>query len=164
MSYQEKRTIVNIVFGVLILAAYCVYVFGAYQAHVAAPDDLKFFAAAMLKFIGIGVVVTIVVQVIFHILLSVAIAVKERDHDGKKIEKAVEAAVVEDEMDKLIGHKSARFGYAIAGAGFIASLITLMLDYPAALMLNIIFLSFGAGSLAEGALSLYYYRAGIRNG
>ena len=52
----------------------------------------------------------IAIQIIFSILLSISIAVKERKCDEKKIEKTVEAAFVEDEMDKLIELKSGRLG------------------------------------------------------
>jgi uncharacterized membrane protein len=162
MSYQEKRTVMSIVAGVLILASYCIYAFGKYTSGAASLSDLKFFAVTMLVFIGIGIAAMIVLQIIFHIILSVSIAVKEPTRCGKDIEKAVDAAVVEDEMDKLIELKSSRIGFAVAGAGFIAGLVTLTFNCPPAVMLNIFFLSFMVGSLLGGIMSIYYYRAGIR--
>lgn len=162
MSYQEKRTLTGIVTGMLVVAAYLIYVTGKYQSQAAGLNDLKFWAETMLVFIGIGVAVVIAVQIIFHILLSISIAVKEGTDKG--IEKKVEAAVVEDEMDKLIELKSMRLGFSICGAGFIGALVSLALNCPAAIMLNILFLSFSLGSLSEGLLSLHYYRAGVKNG
>jgi uncharacterized membrane protein len=162
MSYQEKRTVMSITAGVLILAAYCIYTFGKYASGAVDLSDLKFFAVTMLVFIGIGIAAMIVLQIIFHIMLSVSIAVKETTRGGKEIEKAVEAAVAEDEMDKLIELRSGRIGFAVAGAGFVAGLFTLVFNCPPAVMLNIFFLSFMAGSLAGGVMSIYYYRAGIR--
>ena len=162
MSYQEKKSVISIVSGALLLAAYCIYAFGKLGAGAVDLFNLKFFALTMLVFIGIGIVAMIVIQIIFHILLSISIAVKERMRDDREIEKAVEATVVEDEMDKLIELKSGRFGYALAGAGFIAALAALALGAAPAVMLNILFLSFGAGTLAGGGLSIYYYRTGIR--
>ena len=164
MSYQEKKAIVSIASGALVMAAYCIYVFGKYQSRLIDPDDLKFFGATMLIFIGIGIAAMIIIQIVFHILLSIAIAVKERNCDEKEIEKAIEATVIEDEMDKLIELKAMKVGFIIAGAGFMAALVSLVLNCPAAVMLNIQFLSFWIGSLAGGVLSLYYYRKGIRNG
>jgi hypothetical protein len=168
MSYQEKRTIVSIIIGVFILGAYCTYVYGKYQSGAIATDDLKFWAGTMLMFIGIGIAAGIVIQIIFHILLSIAIAVKEQVQNGKcddmEIEKTLELEMVEDEMDKLIGLKSMRIGFAIAGIGFIAALVSLILNYPPAVMLNIIFVSFSAGSLLEGFTQLYFYRKGVTNG
>jgi hypothetical protein len=162
MSYQEKRTVMSIVAGVLILAAYCIYAFGKVQSGAVGLSDVKFFAVTILVFIGIGIAAMIVLQIIFHIMLSVSIAVKERTSDDKQIEKKIEATMVEDEMDKLIELKSSRLGIAVTGAGFIAGLVTLALGSPPAVMLNILYLSFSAGSLAGGIMSIFYYRAGIR--
>ncbi len=165
MSYQEKRTIVSILTGVAVLAAYCIYAFGRYQSGVVAPDDLKFWASTMLIFIGIGVAASIVIQIVFHILLSIGIAVKKKiqneNCDDKEIEKNIELEMVEDEMDKLIELKSIRVGLVIAGIGFVAALLSLILNYSPAVMLNILFISFSAGSLLEGFAQLYYYRKGV---
>ena len=161
MSYQEKRTVISMVMGVLILAVYCIYTFTRVGTGAVDFNNLKFFALTMMIFIGIGIVAMIILQILFHIALSVSIAVKEDCKDDKKIEKAIEATVIEDEMDKLIELKSGKIGFALTGAGFIAGLITLLFSCPPAVMLNILFLSFGAGSLAGGAMSIYYYRKGV---
>ena len=149
--------------GVLVLAAYCIYTFTKYGSGAVEPDDLKFWAVTMLIFIGIGVVATIIIQIIFHILLAISIAVKERERDEKEIDKKIEATMVEDEMDKLIGLKSLRIGFIFAGVGFVAALVSLVLNFPPAVMINILFLSFNVGSLSEGFLSLHYYRKGVGN-
>jgi uncharacterized membrane protein YcjF (UPF0283 family) len=168
MSYQEKRTIVSIITGVFILVAYCTYVYGKYQSGAIAADDLKFWAGAMLMFIGIGIAAAIVIQIVFHILLSVAIAVQEKVRNGKcddnEIEKTIGAEMVTDEMDKLIELKSMRIGFSVAGIGFVAALVSLILNYSPAVMINIMFVSFSAGSLLEGFTQLYFYRKGVKNG
>ena len=108
MSYQEKKTIVSVVTGTLLLIAYCIYAFG--KAGMANIDNLKFWAVTMLIFIGIGVVTMIVIQIVFHILLSISMAVKQKINnencDDKEIEKALKIDMVEDEMDKLIELKA----------------------------------------------------------
>jgi hypothetical protein len=168
MSYQERRTIVSLISGALIIAAYCIYAFGRYQAGVVDASDLKFWAGTILTFVGIGVVVSIIIQIVFHILMSIAIAVSKKMHDeqcdDREIEKSIDAEMVEDEMDKLIELKSMRVGFVIAGIGFIAALISLVLGYSAAVMLNILFLSFSGGALLEGVAQLYFYRRGVTNG
>jgi hypothetical protein len=161
MSYQEKRTVTSMVLGASILAAYCIYAFGKYQSGAVAAGDLKFWAATMLIFIGVGVVAMIIIQILFHILFAISIAVKERELDQKEIGKSIDAAIVEDEMDKLIGLKSQRIGFVFAGIGFVAALVSLVLNAPAMVMLNILFISFNVGSLSEGVLSIYYYRKGV---
>jgi hypothetical protein len=168
MSYQEKKVITSIVTGVLVLAAYCIYVFGRFNAGAAAPDDLKFWGGSILIFIGIGVVASIVIQIIFHILLSISIAVRKKMQDekcdDKEIERKIQAEMVEDEMGKLIELKSMRLAFLITGIGFIAALVSLVLNYSPVVMLNILFISFAAGSLFDGFAQLYYYRRGLKNG
>ena len=163
MSYQEKKTIVSVATGILILAAYCIYAFGG--AVMAAADGLKAWAVTILIFIGIGVVASIVIQIVFHILLSISIAVRKKIQDGevddKEVERSIEREMVEDEMDKLIGLKSMRVACVIAGIGFIAALVSLVLGFSPAVMLNILFISFSAGAIIEGITQLYYYRKGI---
>lgn len=129
MSYKVMKTIVSVVTGVLLMAAYFIYAFGKVKMGTASLDDMGFWATTILVFIGIGVVAFIVIQIVFHILLSIVIAVKEQVKNGncddKKIEKTIELEMVEDEMDKLIELKSMRISYAIAGIGFAAALVSL---------------------------------------
>ena len=164
MSYQSKRTITSLFTGALILAAYCVYAFGKHNSGSIAEGDLTFWASTMLIFIGIGIVANIILQIVFHIALSIGIAVKERESDEKEINRKIESEILEDEMDKLIKLKSLRVGFVIAGFGFVDALVTLVLGRSMALALNIMYLSFNIGGLAEAVASLYFYGKGVRNG
>ncbi len=168
MSYKVKSTIVSMVTGVLLLAAYVSYAAGKVNAGAAALDDTKFWAMTILVFIGIGVAAMVVIQIVFHILLAIGKAVQEQVKNGRvddrEIEKSLELDMVEDEMDKLISLKSMRIGYALGGLGFIAALGSLVMEQPAAVMLNILFGSFYIGSLVESFAQLMYYRRGIKNG
>lgn len=168
MSYQEKRTNVSMITGILILVAYCIYAYGKYQSGTIASDNIKFWAITMLVFIGIGIVAAIVIQIVFHILLSIAMAIKEQVQTGKcddkELEKNIELEMVTDEMDKLIELKSMRVGFVVAGVGFVAGLGAIILNYSPSVMMNILFLSFSAGSIFEGFAQLYFYRKGVHNG
>ncbi len=165
MSYQERRTIVSLISGALVVTAYCIYAFGRAQSGAVDAGDLKFWSGAMLTFVGIGIVVSIVIQIVFHILMSIGIAVKKTIRaekvDDKEIEKSINAEMIEDEMDKLIELKAMRVGFVVAGIGFVTGLLFLLLGYSAAVMLNILFLSFSGGALFEGAAQLYFYRRGV---
>lgn len=168
MSYQEKRTLVSILSGIILLTAYYLYTIGKYQNGLVAPGDLKFWATTILAFIGIGIVAFIIIQIVFHILLSVSIAVSQAvkggEYDDKEIEKAIKVDMIEDEMDKMIEFKSMRFGFIVAGIGFISGLIALVLNYSAVVMLNIFFISFSVGSILEGFVKMFYYRRGLNHG
>jgi hypothetical protein len=167
MSYKVKSTIVSMVTGVLLMAAYIIYAAGKVSSGAATLDDMKFWASTILVFIGIGIAAMIVIQIVFHIMLAIGKAIHEQVKSGKvddrEIEKSIKLDMVEDEMDKLISLKSMRVGYAIGGIGFIAALVSLVMDYPAAVMLNILFGSFYVGSLVEAFTQLMYYRRGIKN-
>lgn len=168
MSYQERRTIVSLISGISVVAAYCLHTFSRYQSGLVDPNDLKFWAGSMLIFIGIGVVASIVIQIVFHILMSIGIAVKKKIEneqcDDKEIEKTIGAEMVEDEMDKLIELKSMQVGFVVAGIGFVAALVSIVAGYSAVLMLNILFLSFSGGAIIEGFAQLYFYRKGVVHG
>ena len=167
MSYQEKRTIVSTVTGVLVLVAYCLYAYNKLKSGTMDAGDVRLWAGIMLAFIGVGIVLNIIIQILFHIMLSISIAVvktvKEERYDGKEVDKIINNEMVEDEMDRLIGLKSMRVSFAIAGIGFLAGLFSLVLNYSAAVMLNILFISFSIGSLFEGFSQLYYYRKGVNH-
>lgn len=168
MSYQEKKTITSLCTGIFVLAAYSFYAFGRVRAGTAEPDDLRFWAISMLIFIGIWIVTFIVIQIVFHILLSISIAVKgkiqNQELDDKAISKQIDAEMVEDEMDKLIELKSSRIGFILAGIGFTAGLATLAIGLQPAVILNILFFSFQGGSILEGLAQLYFYRKGLAHG
>lgn len=168
MSYQVKKTIVSIITGIFILAAYCIHVYGKHKSGTIAADDMKSWAWIILVFIGISIVAAIVIQIVFHILLSVSIAVQEKVRNGKcddkEIERTIEIEMTTDEMDKLIELKSMRIGFFISGIGFVSGLVLMVLNYSPAVMLNVMFLSFNVGYLIEGFAQLYFYRRGVRNG
>ncbi len=165
MSYQEKRSIVMITTGLLVLLGYVLYVSKRAAAGLLPADDLRAWAIAMLIFVGIGVVATIIIQIVFHILMSVSIAVKhkiENDSvDENEIERTINVEMKEDEMDKLISLKADKIGFICAGTGFMAALVTLIFNGSPALMLNILFGSFSLGSVMEGISQIYFYRKGI---
>lgn len=171
MYYQEKKTIVTIISGAIILVAYSIYGISKYMEFgTSLLDDLKFWATAILVAIGGGIIITIIIQIVFHIFLAIANEVSKEVSSKVNFEKKIstfddsEIMEHEDEMDKLISLKAMRNSYIIVGVGFIFALITLFAEMPPAIMLNIIFASFSLGSLFEGFSQLYFYRKGVKNG
>jgi hypothetical protein len=164
MSYQESRTAASIFTGAIILTAYCIYAFNPTRLAALPPGELKPWAITMLIYIAIGVAAAIAIQIAFHILFAVSMAVRskiENPHsDDKEIDRAIDREMVADERDKQIDLKSMRIGFAVAGIGFACALLSLVFDYSPVVMLNILYLSFSAGSLLEGVGQLYYYRKG----
>ena len=165
MSYQEKRTITSISTCVLLLAAYLIYAFSPARLGRVGSDDLSAWSITMLIFMGIGIAATIIIQIIFHILLSISIAVRakmqDQECDEEDIERSVNSEMVEDERDKIIELKSNRVGFIVAGIGFLGALVSQVLHYSPVIMLNILFIAFSFGSICEGIAQLVYYRKGM---
>lgn len=161
MSYTSKRNAVNIIVGILLMTAYSIYALGE-SAPV--PDNLKSWAVVMLVFIGISIAVMIIIQVLFHIWLAIGIAVREKEHTGKQVERIMKASMTEDERYKLISLKASIVGYGFAGGGFIIALVALAFGLSAVCVLHIMFGTFFTGSIIEWCVSIYHNERGVRNG
>ncbi len=165
MSYQEKKTIANILTGAVLLVVYCFYIWNKYTSQAAPVDDLAYWARLILIFLIIEICVTIVIQILFHILFSIGIAVREKIHnpdsDDKSVDTIINQEMVEDERDKLIEMKSLRWGSILVGISFGASLITLAAGVPTLVMLNIMFIAFSLSSVLDGSVQLYYLKRGF---
>jgi hypothetical protein len=161
MSYNSKRTLVSTIAGIVLVVSYIIYALGK---KAPAPENIGSWAITMLVFIGIGVAAMIVIQILFHIGFAIGIAVKEREHDQKNIERIIKSSMVEDERDKLISLKSSRIGYIFASISFAVALLALALGLPAVVALHILAGGFAVGSLIEGAVSVFFYEKGVRNG
>lgn len=164
MSYQEKRTLLSIITSVLLMVSYSFYAFGkAGMEHI---NDLQFWAKTILIFIGIGIVALIVLQIVFHILMAIAKAIrqkmKEDKVDEEEIGRSMRVETAEDEMDKMIEMKSNRYGYTIMGLGFMAGLISIAFGASAVAMLNILYFSTWTGSIIEALMQIRYYRRGVQ--
>jgi Na+-transporting methylmalonyl-CoA/oxaloacetate decarboxylase gamma subunit len=163
MSYQEKRTLLSIIISVLMLVSYSFYAFG--KAGMEHMNDLQFWARTILIFIGIGIVAIIILQIVFHILMAIGKAIRQKLKDNEvneeEIGRTMRVETAEDEMDKMIEMKSNRFGYTIMGLGFMAGLIAIAFSASAVAMLNILFFATWAGNFVEALMQIRYYRKGV---
>jgi len=160
MTFKSKRTITDLIAGTALTCAYVAY---ALSDRTPKPDDLTNWARTMLAFIGIAVGVTIIIQIAFHIVYSISVAVKERERNDKEVERIIAAETAEDELDKLISLKSSRAGYICMGAGFVAVLVTLsFFNASPVTALHILFASIIAGSGLEGFISILFYEKGVK--
>jgi hypothetical protein len=171
MNYHGKKTIVTSVVGILVTLAYLIFAIIKYNEASPESLTLKFWAAKILIFIGIGVVALIISLILFSIFYSIYLAIKLKKENSELTDKEIEAQIslliktdsIEDEMGKLIELKSMRVGFVFAGIGFVLALVSLILDFSPVIMINILFLSFSLGSALEGFAQLYYYKRGINH-
>ena len=164
MSYPQKRTLVNIFTMAAVYTAYCLTAFSRHSL----AGDLRPWVITMLTFIGITILAQIIIQIVFHVLLSIGISVKEavkrQNPEGSEIEEALKSELVEDERDKMIELKSLRASSVTMTAGLILGLVSIILGYTPAVMLNLFYGTFFIGTIAEGVLNLILYRKGAMHG
>jgi hypothetical protein len=165
MSYPQRRTLVNIVTMALVYTAYCIT---AFSRH-AITDPLRPWAITMLTFIGIAALAAIIIQIVFHVLFSIGVSVREAvkqrgEPESEEIEAALNGALVEDERDKLLEWKSTRAGSVALSAGLMLGLVSILLNFPTAVMLNLVYGGFFIGTIAEGIVNLILYRKGASHG
>ena len=159
MSYNSKKILTGMLTGVAIFIAYIVFSLGEHS-----PKTISSWAIAMLAFIGVGIVASIVIQILFHVGLAIGVAVKNQScEDDEIVERIISSATIEDERDKLISLKSAHIGYVCEGIGFMCFLAILANGSSVVLALNVLFGAFFAGSLVEGVVSIFLYEKGVNN-
>ncbi len=148
MSYQEKQAILSLVNTILILVIYSFYVYSRYIA--VNPEiiyDMKFLGKAFVILIP----VTIVVQIVMHILFVFVNKVVTNEDPPNR----------EDEMDKLIELKALRASHWVFIAGFFGAMASQAIGQPPYVM----FLAFIVSGFLSGMISdvakLIYYRKGV---
>jgi len=160
MSYPQRRTLVNIFTMAAVYTAYC---FTAFAKH-SFTSELTPWAITMLTFIGIAAIAAIIIQIVFNIILSIGIsvqeAVKQQDPEDAAIEEALKGALVEDERDKLLELKYSKANSVTLSAGLMLGLTSIVIGFPPAVMLNLIYGAFFVGTIVEGIVNLILYRKG----
>lgn len=164
MSDKSKNTITTMAVGVVLLIGYAIYAAGRFQQGLDGPETLQSWALTILVFLGGAIVVVILVQIAFRIVLAATIAVRERDGEPDRVERILASSLAEDEMDRLVGMRSLRAGYAVVGAGFVGMLVALAFGVSPVIALHILFGSFAAASMVEGVVTVLGYERGVRHG
>ncbi len=147
MSYQEKRSLVNMVSAILVPAIYFWIIFRD-APHIGLTTDelLKFWGVSMITYMPIAIVARIVIHILFGI--SNTIVTREKIPGT-------------DERDKIIELKAKNIGQAIFGIGLIAAMATQALDYSASALFITIIVGGVISEIFENSLQLMFYRRGF---
>ncbi len=162
MSYHEKRALSGLVTLLVVVMGYCIYGFGARPDRNVKNDDIKFWAGAVLLFIAVGVIITVISEIVLYI--SEYLTAHNKNNKCKMSASQIMKAIYTfDEMDRLIELKTSKISYAFTLIGFIMAVIFVLIGFSASIMINIIFFSMCIGSLIEGIVVIYYYKVGVAN-
>lgn len=148
MSYQERRSLVNIIGTVLITTLYSAYMIQRYpEASPYSQEVFRYWGSFFLILIPVSIVAKIIIAIVFAILN--AIATRE------------EEPAITDERDNLIDLKSNRNSLYTFAAGFMLAMGSLVVDMPPATMFITLVIT-GVVSEMIGEISqFYYYRRGV---
>ncbi len=152
MSYQESKSLVTMVSGVLVFVVYFVIVWGRYRGlDVAAATNtdelLRFWATAMLVLIPISIVVRIIIMIIFSIIYRIA--------------TGEDPPEIEDERDKLIELKINQVAQALFIFGFIGSMVPIVAGGTVTTMFVILMVSGVFSEMVSETARIVMYRVGV---
>lgn len=172
MNYKTKQIWVFLTTAVIFFLVYVSRVFGIVREYGKEIFiDTSFWAKTMLIYIGIGVGVIIIVQILFNIGLAIFTAIKSKveseiTKEVIEIEEVIEDVFddTEDEMDQLIKLKAGRIGYIVTGISFFAGLMIIFFGGAIGVMLNLLYISFIVGGMIESVVKLIYYKRGVSHG
>lgn len=147
MSYQEKRSIINLVSAILVpLIYFMVYIQDLSPEGFTTDELLLFWGKTMMIYIPVAIVVRILIQILFGI--SNAIITREQDPGT-------------DERDKFIELKAKNAGQVLFALGLIAAMATLALGMPVSHFFIYFLIGGVLAEILENSLQFYYYRKGF---
>ena len=161
MTYKGKQSLTRTAAGVATMILYATCAIKGSAPFVGGLSELSDWAKLMLLGIGAGIAIQILSVILFHIVMSAGIAIREGHCDDAQIEREIESSAAEDEMDAQIEYRSTRIGAVCSGIGFVAALVALAANVPTAVALNIAFAALALGSICEGCAQIFFYERGV---
>lgn len=137
MSSQETRKVLEIAGSLIIYPIYCLLLYQQYLKLSPAPGELLFFWGSALL---IMIPVQIFPKLIIHLILSLL----KRPETG--------------EADKLLELKVLKNGYIFFVAGFLLSMVPLLMGRPISAMFIILLLSMAGSCIFTDISAIYLYR------
>ena len=148
MSYQERRSLVNLISDIVITVVYSVYRFQSYpETSAYSPEIFRFWGSFFLLLIVVSIVAKIVIYIIFSIINTIA----TDEHEPS----------ITDERDRLIGLKATRNSFYTFVIGFLLALGSVAIDMPPSTMFIILFCSGFLSSVVSDLSEFYFYRRGV---
>lgn len=148
MSYQESRSIMNLISTVLITVLYSAYMIQRYpEGDLYSPEVFRFWGA----FFIILIPVMIVAKIISHIVFAIMNAIATREENLPAV----------DERDRFIENKASVIGHNVFIFGFILAMGSLVIEMPPAAMFIILLLSGLVSEIVSDMTQFYFYRTGV---
>jgi len=148
MSFQERRSIVNVFSTILISAVYSAYMLPRYPAGGDySAEVFRFWGLFLVILIPVSIVAKIIIHIVFSIINTVAT-------------NEAEPAMM-DERDKLIELKSARNTLYVFMLGFLLAMGSLVIEMPPSVMFIILICAGILSEMVDEISKFYFYRRGV---
>jgi hypothetical protein len=148
MSFQERRSIVNLISSVLITALYSAYMIQRFpEASPYSPDVFHFWGAFFLILIPVSIVARIVIYIVFYIVNTIATREEEPS--------------ITDERDKLIELKAQTNATYVFVVGFLLAMGSLIIAMPPSAMFILLLCAGVVSEMVSDISQFYFYRRGF---
>lgn len=147
MSYQERRSIMNLISTLLITGFYSAFMLQRYpEGDFYSPEVFRFWGAFFVILIPVSVVGKIISYIAFAFIN--AAATRETD------------LPVTDERDRVIETKASRVSNNVFLLGFVLAMGSLVIDMPPAVMFITLLLAGVVSGIAGDMTQVYFYQRG----
>ena len=149
MSSEEKNA-----FGALVAFGFTIWFYGlpiwtkTATGAYGVEDGLQMWGRDVLWLMGGGIVITIVVMIVLHILLSIL----SGEHEPE---------MIKDERDHAISRRGSLVSLFGASAAFIAAVVSLAFGQSAIFALNCLLVGMTGGAMLSELVRIAHYRFGI---
>lgn len=148
MSYQEKRSIANVMSSLLVVTIYGFFVFRRLQdGGMAQLNDFAFWGRVFLLLVPLTIATHIVVMILFTIFYQVT-----TNEEGPSFS---------DERDKLIELKSLKNSHWVFALAFFLAMASQAVGMPPFVMFLMFILGGTVSEVVEGVSQLVLYRKGV---
>jgi hypothetical protein len=148
MSFQERRSIVNLVSTILVIAFYSAFMLQRLpDGNAYSPEVFRFWGTFFLILVPVMIISRIVIHIVFYVVNT--IATKE------------EESSVTDERDHLIELKAIRFSLYVFAFGFLLAMGSLLIDLSPSAMFSILLCSAFLSEIVSEISRFYFYRSGV---
>ena len=152
MSYQERRSLFNLILTVLFTVIYGVIVLNRYNNGLYDTSNMmKFWSTIILVYIPLSIVARIVAAIIHRIFGEITDEITGNKEDRD----------VMDERDKLIELKSDRISQFVFVFGFIIALFTQLYSDNVSLFFIAMLAGGVIGEVFGNIMQIIFYRRGI---
>jgi hypothetical protein len=153
MSYQESKSLTNMLSSILITGIYALIVYQRYlNGMVEITNVFKFWAIIILIFIPVTIIARIVIMIIFTIIHTAVQTARGEEVDNIDFV---------DERDKLIELKATKISLIIFTLGFILALVTQVINMSDHLFFITLAIFMVITEIASELLTIIYYRKGF---